>query len=468
MSAEAQPALEAAAPPPGSSDAPVESPVDAPVASADATPAAPSEEPMPSTDAPPSSSEHAHPAPLNAPAEGGDVPPLSTSAEGAPEQQTPAETSQPAESAPTTQVAEDVQAAAAIHAAAQPAQQQVMYQWVAVPVQGGYPPQAMQGQMRPGAPQPYPIAPGAAGMMYPPGAGAPGAAAPKGDLMKGPPRPRSRTAGDAATAGGEGAQGDREAREALKDGMPALADCAKAPDESCQCTKNDGRGWRCPKVIMEGKTLCDYHWYRLKNRRELIAEEKVANSDGREPKARKEIGKRGKPLKDGMPALADCEKAMDKSEQCVKSDGRGWRCSKVVMAGKTLCAYHWYRLINKRELEAEQQGEKLSAEKERKLRKSVGQRGTPLKDGMPSLADCPKAPDISVQCERNDGRGWRCSKQVMAGKALCEYHWYRLINQREIDAEQQSAAAVAGALGESKDGIRTCNKSDGRGWRCSK
>eukprot|EP00976_Prorocentrum_cordatum_P078866 1183305-Prorocentrum_minimum.AAC.1 len=175
--------------------------------------------------------------------------------------------------------------------------------------------------------------------------------------------------------------------------MPALADCAKATDEAYQCAKNDGRGWRCPKVVMDGKTLCEYHWYRLKNRRELIAEEKVsrraatrgeregsewgtrgeregnekgargehmlkgwlhrprsseipssppapiiikvvagtvvqvAMNDGREPKARKEIGKRGKPLKDGMPALADCEKAPDASCQCVKNDGRGWRCS---------------------------------------------------------------------------------------------------------------------------------------------
>ena len=62
----------------------------------------------------------------------------------------------------------------------------------------------------------------------------------------------------------------------LKEGMPALADCAKATDEAYQCAKNDGRGWRCPKVVMDGKTLCQYHWYRLKNRRELIAEEKVS------------------------------------------------------------------------------------------------------------------------------------------------------------------------------------------------
>lgn len=69
--------------------------------------------------------------------------------------------------------------------------------------------------------------------------------------------------------------------------------------------------------------------------------------------------------------------------------------------------------------------------------------------------DDPQLPD-HLRCKRSDGRDWRCKKQVLEGKGVCENHFLSAAALRKKRKDQPLP-----------DHLR-CKRSDGRDWRCKR
>lgn len=129
-----------------------------------------------------------------------------------------------------------------------------------------------------------------------------------------------------------------------------------AEDESVRCTRNDGRDWRCKKRVVEGESLCEAHLNRIRIRDSTKKNKRAKKNDDNEvvikvEKVEEEVVVEKEKLKRGAEAMAmeeekenvkrGAEAKEEEDERCKRTDGRGWRCKKRVMEGKTLCEIHY-------------------------------------------------------------------------------------------------------------------------------
>ncbi|XP_021719520.1 uncharacterized protein LOC110687212 isoform X2 [Chenopodium quinoa] len=146
---------------------------------------------------------------------------------------------------------------------------------------------------------------------------------------------------------------------------------AMAVPESLRCARNDGRDWRCKSKVVEGQDFCEAHFSKIKLK-DLVEEEKSKKGNKRKKKA-----KGGDDLEQGAVPVANKEvvikvereddlgvgmevekgnvvsekvvvekenskRVVEEEElRCKRTDGRGWRCKRRVLEGKTLCEIHY-------------------------------------------------------------------------------------------------------------------------------
>ncbi|CAO2842744.1 unnamed protein product, partial [Amaranthus hypochondriacus] len=73
--------------------------------------------------------------------------------------------------------------------------------------------------------------------------------------------------------------------EGEKEKMSRVSEVAVTVEEELRCKRTDGRGWRCKRRVLEGKTLCEIHYEqgRLRQQRITVPDElKILRGEGSE------------------------------------------------------------------------------------------------------------------------------------------------------------------------------------------
>ncbi|KAL2938958.1 Lysine-specific demethylase JMJ25 [Bienertia sinuspersici] len=120
--------------------------------------------------------------------------------------------------------------------------------------------------------------------------------------------------------------------------------------DDVRCTKNDGRGWRCKRRVLEGQNLCEAHFKRVRIIKDMERNEGKSKGS-RKKKGKSDNGSGGNKVvvkvekEDEMVLEKENSKqgvaAAEDEARCKRTDGRGWRCKRRVMDGKTLCEIHY-------------------------------------------------------------------------------------------------------------------------------
>lgn len=152
--------------------------------------------------------------------------------------------------------------------------------------------------------------------------------------------------------------------------------------------------------------------------------------------------------------------------RCKRTDGRDWRCKRRVVDGKSFCEAHLYRGQKKRPSSPNPNPNSNSNSDSKptpRLRIRVRVKPEPV-DDAPAPVSVPSSVPVPdhLRCHRNDGRSWRCKRQVVEGQMFCEMHCPQ--KRPRMLEERENGTGSPSPVPEN----RRCARNNGKDWRCKR
>ncbi|KAL9236711.1 hypothetical protein vseg_011347 [Gypsophila vaccaria] len=302
----------------------------------------------------------------------------------------------------------------------------------------------------------------------------------------------------------------------------------EVPRDEERCKRSDGRGWRCKRRSIDGKSYCETHYNRLYMKKKFKVDE--VDDSGHvakpTPRIRFRVRVKPEPLEDDI-AVEDYDDSRPVRKPVGELDnvgydtsfamlalpapvvGRGPRTKRPSVVGDVVEEEGGNDGVGKRGPRTKRP--MMSDVAGRENGGGVEKRGPRTKRPMMSDVAGRENGEGIVRCKRDSGRGWRCEKAAKEGFTRCELHLYKaseragekgeeegrkksgvveggggeLVVKTEVVSEKEEEEdeevgnqlsmvadlAVAEAEGramEEEEEEWRCKRTDGRRWRCKR